>query len=74
MRACLREASSAQPYALALGFFCVAKRKGEIQKCCLAHMQTARPLLTFIGMSCPIAPLAIKASLMTEVVAEAQGI
>jgi hypothetical protein len=34
-----------------------------------SNMQTARPLL-----SCPIAPLAIKAPLMTELVAKAHGI
>jgi hypothetical protein len=50
-------------------FFCVAKRKGETQKSCPAHMQTARPLL-----SCSIAPLAIKDSSMTELVAKMRGI
>jgi hypothetical protein len=62
---------SYRAYHVPFIFFCLAKRKrtkrkGETQKSCPAHMQTARPLL-----SCPIAPLAIKASLMTELVGEA---
>jgi hypothetical protein len=55
-------------------FFCLAKRKrtkrkSETQKSCPTHMQTARPLLSY-----PMAPPAIKASLMTELVAEMQEI
>jgi hypothetical protein len=59
-------------------FFCVAKKRtkerAKLKKAAQPHMQTTRPLPTFIGMSCPIGPLAIKASLMIELIAKAHGI